>query len=121
MVDLSRDDILGCMDMRIEKMHIPEWNGDVYIRQMSAADQDKWERESIKQGGAANISNMRAKLVADVLVNSKGKKLFSEEDIKDLSQKCGAVLNRIIDKANELNRISEKDLEELAKNSQPAP
>ncbi len=117
MADLSRDDILNCNDLRREKLTIKEWGGDIYIRQLTAKEQDMLERESLKKGGSANIENMRARFAVMCVVDKNGKNLFSEEDIPKLTLKAGAVLNKIIEKASELNNISEKDLEEIAKNS----
>lgn len=116
MADLTRDDILAADDIRLEKVHVKEWGGDVYIKQLSGKEQDKFEQESRGKNGGPNLINMRARMVAAALVDKDGKKLFSDEDIIKLSNKSGSVLNRLIDKIGELNRITEEDLEKIAKN-----
>lgn len=116
MTDLTKDQILAADDLRTEKVAVPEWGGDVYIRQMSGREQDKFEAECRGKNGGPNLINMRARMVAACLVDSEGKKLFTDEDVIKLSNKSGSVLNRLIDKIGELNRITGEDLEKIAKN-----
>ena len=42
---LSRDDILGSDDLRLERVDVPEWNGVLYVRVMTAGERDQFEAE----------------------------------------------------------------------------
>ncbi len=120
-VELTADLIFSTDDMKIEKVYVPEWNqggrkGYVYIKQASAREQDKFEQDSRGKNGGPNLMHMRARLVATSLVNAKGEKLFNDEQVIKLSNKSGAVLNRLIDKITALNHVTTDDLEKIAKN-----
>jgi hypothetical protein len=115
-VDLTRDDILKAPNVKIEKVFVPDWGGDVYIHQLSARDQDKYEQAMIDKKGAITTTNARARLIVAALHNKDGSKMFTEDDLEALSDKSGAVLNSLIDKVSALNSVTPEDLEELAKN-----
>lgn len=123
MSDLSFDDILAADDCKMEAIVVKEWKdkdgnpGTVYIKQMTGREQGKWEKDNRDKDGGPKLVHMRASMVAACLVNAKGERICKDEDaVLKLSNKSGAVLNRIIDKISELNRITEKDLEDIAKN-----
>lgn len=123
MADLSFEDIVVADDCKMEALVIKEWKdkegnpGTVYIRQMTAREQDKFEQDCQGKNGGPNLINIRAKMVAVCLVNAQGEKICKDESaVLKLSAKSGAVLNRIIDKITELNRITEEDLDKIAKN-----
>lgn len=108
--------ISKCDDLKIEKMHIPEWKCDVWVRQLSALEQDDIESKRHNKDGTPVILNLRARYVTMCLVDEDGNKIFTEKDIHILSKKAGSVINRLIDKCSELNRLTEEDLENSAKN-----
>ncbi len=115
-VDLTADDVFAADDITTEKMYIPEWKGNVYIRQSTGRDQDKFESEFRGKNGGPNLMHARARLVATSLYTVKGEKMFTDEQIVKLSNKSGAVLNRIIDRITAINNITNEDLEKIAKN-----
>jgi hypothetical protein len=118
MSDLSKDDILNFDDLKVYPLVIPEWGGNtVYLRQLSGKEQDAFEAETRDKDGKPNILNIRARLAVAVLVDKDGNRMFSKEDVQKLANKSGIALNRIIEKSAEINRITEDDLEAIAKNS----
>jgi len=116
-VDLTAEDIFATEDIRTEKMYIPEWKGNVYIRQARGIDQDKFEKEFRGKDGVPNLMHSRARLVASSLYKSNGERMFTDDQVIKLSNKSGAVLNRLVDKITEINNITEADLDKIAKNS----
>jgi len=118
--ELNLDDILVIQDTRIEKVEVPDWKGHVFIKQLSAYEQDKFEADSRGANGGPNLQHMRARLVAAALCDKDGNKLIKDNDAKStiakLSLKSGAVLNYLIDRITSLNRITTEDLEKIAKN-----
>lgn len=110
------DHISNYDDLKKEKVHIPEWDCDVYVRQLSAYEQDDIEIKRFAKDGTPIVLNMRARYVSMCLVDEDGNRIFNEKDIHILSKKAGSVINRLIDKCAALNRLTEEDLENSAKN-----
>ena len=121
---LNRDAILQAQDLKQEEMFIPEWDGSLIVKGLTAAERDKYESHLIVQKGkntTVNMKNARARLVMLSVVDESGKQLFTEADISALGTKSAAVLDRIFDVASRLSGISDEDLEELSKNSESDP
>lgn len=113
---LTRDEILKADDIKTEKVEVPEWGGDVFIRTMSGAERDDFEGSLIR-GKKTNLANIRAKLCALVVVDAEGKKLFSEKDVSALGRKSAKALDRVFTATQKLNGISPEDVEDMVKNS----
>lgn len=113
---LNKKDILTANDLKTEVVAVPEWGGDVIVTTMSAFSRDQFESSIVGKNGGANTINIRAKLAAATIVDEAGELLFSEKDIAPLGKKSGAALDRIFAVAQKLSRISNDDVEELAKN-----
>ena len=111
-----KEKILTSQDLNPEKLHVPEWGVDVYIRVMSGFERDSFEAE-IGGDGKRNLANIRAKLAVRVLCDETGKRIFELKDAAELGQKSAAALDRIFTVATRVNRIGEKDVDELVGNS----
>ncbi len=114
-MSLSRDQILAAQDLKMKTINVPEWGGEVIVRTMDGEGRDALET-SLISNGKRDLKNFRAKLLAQCLVDDKGNRLFTEADINALGKKNAAILARLADVANELNKLSEADVEELVKN-----
>lgn len=112
---LTADQILAADDLGMVKVTVKEWGGDVFIRVMTVGELDAYQQE-----WAANkltgVDNFRAKFLARCLCDDAGTRLFSDEQIEKLASKSAKVVSRLFDKAAQHNAITEKDVEELAKN-----
>ena len=121
---LNRDQILKANDLKTETVAVPEWGGEVLVRMMTGTARDKFEEQTFfagrKKGGKTEVSfdNIRARLVAAVLVDEEGNLLFSPSDIAELGKKSAAALDRIFTVAQKLNGFTKEDIDELAKNSE---
>lgn len=113
---LSKQDILKADDSKTVELDVPEWGGKVLIGTMSGFARDQFEAAIIGKNGGVNSTNIRAKLAASTLMDNKGNLLFTDKDIAALGKKSAAALDRVFEAAQKLNRISESDVEELAKN-----
>lgn len=116
---LSRDEILQAPDLPTERVYIPEWNGEVLVRGLTAAERDAFEQSIVETRGKntrMNLRNIRAKLVALCVVDEQGNRLFSDEDAELLGKKSAAALNRIFEVAQRLSGLTPADVEELAGN-----
>lgn len=113
---LSREQILAADDRPREEVEVPEWGGTVLVAAMSGTERDRFEASIVTGKGETDLSNMRAKLVAATLVDGDGNMLFSQGDIEALGRKNAAALERVVQVAQRLNRIGNKQLEELRGN-----
>lgn len=117
---LTRDAILQATDLTCEDVQVPEWGGVVRVRGMNGAERDAFEASVVERQGKQsklNMANIRARLVALVVVDSEGKRLFSDADVAALGRKSGVALNRVFEVAQRLSGITEADVSELEKNS----
>lgn len=117
MVMLSKDQILKADDSKTIEVDVPEWGGTVLVGTMSGFARDQFESAIIGKNGGLNTTNIRAKLAASTLIDAKGNLLFNDKDVAALGKKSAAALDRVFEEAQKLNRISEADVEDLAKNS----
>lgn len=126
---LNKQQILAAKDSETVTVNIPEWNdqltkeqveageiAQVTIARMSGDAKDRWEASCVGKNGGPNFVNLRAKLVASVVVDEKGELMFSESEVIKLGKKSAKALDRIIQEAEKLNRLSNKDYEDLVKN-----
>ena len=115
---LSRDEILNCDDLKTEEVKLPEWGGTVIVKMMTGQERDNFEASIVdSKGGNIKFENIRAKLVAKTVVDPETKKpLFTVADITALGKKSAAALDRIFTVSQRLSKITEKDVDELAKN-----
>ena len=117
---LSRDEILNAKDLPTETVNVPEWGGSVKIRSITAFERDSFE-QSIIDGKKTNMSNIRARFCALIIVDDKGDRVFGDLDMAILGRKSGKALGRIFDAGQKLNGFSKEDFEELEKNSGKTP
>ncbi|MCW8886981.1 MAG: hypothetical protein OQK12_17280 [Motiliproteus sp.] len=113
---LSKSEILNANDSQTETVSVPEWGGDVLVSTMSGFARDQFEASIIGKNGGQDLLNIRAKMVAATLVDESGGLMFTEKDISKLGKKSAAALDRVFAVAQKLNRFSDSDVEELAKN-----
>lgn len=112
---LTADQILAADDLGLLEVKVKEWGGSVYIRVMSVGELDAYQKEWIGKR-ETGVDNFRAKFLAKCLCDEKGARLFTDEQVEELAKKSAKVVGRLFDKAAAHNAITEKDVEELAKN-----
>jgi len=122
---LTREVILGIRDSRMELVEIPEWQGDMYIRSLTAAERDAWEASIVSiddQGNRqSNMANLRARLVVRTACLVDGSPLFMESDAEILGSKSAAAVDRAFAVAARLSGITDRDVKELEKYSGAGP
>jgi len=110
---LDRKSIFKAVDLDIKKVPVPEWGGDVYVRGLTARERDHFE---MSIGAAANLENLRARLVVLTLCTDDGERLFKDSDAIELGKKNAQVMNRLFDVARQMSGMSDQDVEELEGN-----
>lgn len=121
---LTRDSILQADDRKTQDVPVAEWGGTVRVKAMSGYERDKFETSMVKMNGSKrqeNFSNIRARLVALVCVNEDGGRMFTDADITLLGTKSAAALQRVFNVAQELNGMSDSDVEELTESFDETP
>ena len=116
---LSKADILAANDMRREEVLVPEWGGVVYVRSLTADEKDTFEYRLFSQ--KENARGIRAAYVGLSLVDDMGVRLFSDDEIPMIGTKFAGAVDRVFEVVSRINRISEKDLDDLEKNSAAVP
>lgn len=112
---LTAEQILAADDLGLLEVKVKEWGGSVFIRVMSVGELDAYQKEWIGKK-EVGVDNFRAKFLARCLCDEKGQRLFSDEQVEDLARKSAKVVGKLFDKAASHNAITDKDVEELAKN-----
>ncbi|WP_063042116.1 MULTISPECIES: hypothetical protein [Nocardia] len=123
---LTKDAILAAEDLKFEEMHVPEWGGDVRLRTLTAKERDAFETGMVKINKKGqredNLANLRARLVSLCMVDEKGYRIFtSATDVEALGNKSIAALGRVFEKCQEMNAMTDEDVEELAEGFDQAP
>ena len=113
---LSREAILLAQDLKRERVHVPEWGGEVLVRTMTGAERDEFEAwlAANKERGYVGL---RARIASLTVCDEDGKRLFTAADIPALEAKAAGALARIADTATRLSRLDREALEDAEKNS----
>jgi hypothetical protein len=112
MATLNRLDILGSDDLHLEKISVPQWGGDLFVRILTAAERDAFEA-SVSGGKRRNLVNLRARLVVLTACDEKGERLFQDADIEALGKKSAAAMDRVFGVSAALNGFTSGDIESL--------
>lgn len=124
MVLLDRKGLLKKEELKIEKVFLGK-EEFVFVRQMNGRERDRFEqslmKEVKKKGGMVDyersLEDFRAKLAVNTICDEQGNNLLRPNDYSTLSQHMSAArLEVIVNKSQELNRITEQDRENLTKN-----
>ena len=127
---LDRKNLLKKEAFAIEKVDFGE-EGFVFVRQMSARERDRFEQSLILEtkdskgtitGYTKSLEDFRAKLAVVTICDETGNNLLNPEDYVMLSTNMTASkMEKIVNVAQKLNKITEEDKEALVKNSDAAP
>lgn len=123
---LSKDAIIAVQDTKIERVEVPEWGGHVYVRGLTARERDEFETSTVKMNKKGqredNLENFRARFVSLVMVDDKGARLFTNRaEVSMLGNKSAAALQRVFNKGQELNGMSDDDVDSLTSDFDQAP
>lgn len=127
---LNKEMLLTKQALKIEKVEFE--SGDfIYVREMTGKDRDNFENSIMKarrdakgdiKGYDQVLENFRSKLAVVTICDEKGDLMFAPNDANKLSE-CISISNleKIVEVASNLNKITPKDKEDLLKNSEAAP
>lgn len=99
---------------RVEKVELPEWDGFIYVREMTAKARDAFESSTFvfdKKGNLdKNMSNYRARFVVLTACDEDGNLVFSLSDAEWLGDKQAATVSKIYDAAQKLNSLPTEEV-----------
>lgn len=110
---LSRDAILGAQDIQTKDVPVPEWGGSVRIRSMTVAERNEFVRRATEE----DRHSVGVWLVSLLSVDGDGKPLFKAEDVSALEKKGFRGVDTVASAVLDLNKMSEKKIDEAEKNS----
>ena len=123
---LNRDLLLAKEELKREKVEFED-GSYVFVRQMTGHERDLFEQSLLKKvrdGKGSVVSyeqsteDFRAKMAVLTLCDEDGKALLKPEDYLILSRNMSAKkLEAIVEKAQELNNMTEVAKEDVVKNS----
>ena len=120
---LSRDQIMAAADRAPVKVPVPEWNGFVLVRRMSAAQRAGYEeamralvKDADEDAPATNL-DVAGLYLAHCLVDENDVPLFKLGEIGELmAHKSAGAIWHLFEAASEVNALTRADIEELAGN-----
>jgi len=105
-----------------EDVFVPQWNGWVRVKGLTAAERDAFEESLIKRKGKnqeINRQNVRARLIARTVVNPEtGKLMFRDMHAEQLGQLLAGPMDLLFDTAQRLSGFRDEDIEDLGKPSE---
>jgi len=111
---LSRESILDIQDCKTEEVYIPEWNGTVIVRELTASEADNVGFGVLDEHGEIDVRKAKGKTVQIVswaTIDESGNKLFTPKDVKALGEKSRTVIERLADKIMHLSGLAKDDEE----------
>ena len=121
---LDRKALLAKEKLEVTKVDLGDGNY-VFVRQMTGRERDRFEQSLVKEnknaegGYEKTLEDFRAKLAVCTVSDEDGNLILQPGDFGILSQNMSAAkLEKIINTAQRINKISEDDKENLVKNSE---
>lgn len=118
---LTKEAILAANDLQTRVVDVPEWGGEVILKTLSGMERNAFENSLYRINGeraTPNMANMSAKLLARVIVDEQGNRIFTDGDIMALGGKSAAVLSRLFEIASEMNGLGEDAIDDAEGNSE---
>lgn len=116
--------ILKVQDIQRELVDVAEWGGEVYVRGFTALEKEEVEIRSMQMvdiatgqiKDARQMAGLKSWIVARCVVDSDGKRIFTDSDVDGLAGKNAGVIGRLADVASRLSNLG-GDVDDAEKNS----
>ena len=116
--------MLQARSMRRLLVEIPEWDGEVYVREFTSVEKEEvairgMEIVDVATGtikDARKMAGLKVWIVSRTVVDSDGLRIFEDGDTEALAEKSARVIERLADVATDLSNAVD-DVEEAEKNS----
>lgn len=94
-------------------VEVPGLDGGIYIRTLTVGERDAYENLWLTRG-QGGVKDFRSQLLCRVLCDESGARIYSDADVAEVASLDGAILARVFDIAAAHNKLTEKDVRELA-------
>ncbi len=102
---LDKNAILSAQDIKTETVAVPEWNGSVGVRTLSATDLLSFWDSCRDAAGELVRDRVQPALLARTLVGDDGARIFNDEDIGALMAKSAGAVAKLFEAAQRLNGL----------------
>jgi len=106
-----RSRILAANDIKVQKIVIPEWGGDYYVKIISGTERDAFEEGYAEQ----KMKAFRVRFLVLALCDESGERIFKDEDVVELGKKSSVVINRVFEEAWKVNAFTQEAVDALGK------
>lgn len=117
---ITKEQLLGAKPPE-EEVQIQELGGSVWVRGLTAAERDEWEKSWFEKQGNKSVlvqKNLRGGLVARCLIEGKGgKRMCTDADAVALGEAWSVVIDRTYAVCARLSGVTQRDEDELGKAS----
>jgi hypothetical protein len=112
-MSLTRDQIKA-KKQPPQKVSVPEWEGDVYVRVMSAMERHQWHEDK-RETNSQQLDTLLIRCICD----EQGNRLFddSDEAVAEVGGWDSNIHERIHLAALKVNKLDKEGREEMRKNS----
>ena len=110
-----RASILAQTALPTVPVSVPEWGANLSVRSMTAAERDDFDAAS-RDGGEANLTNFRARLVVRCLIDATGDRVFTDADAAAVGALPAGPVCKVFEAAAKLNGLTKEDVEEIEGN-----
>lgn len=117
----SKSDFLAHLPRGV-KVHSVEVGEDTFfVREMTVPQRTKFDLSLDKKKDKQALERLREKLIVATVCDEAGNLLFAPGDEPDLRDVLCSGFELIFSKAADVNGISQRDIEDVKKNSETAP
>lgn len=119
---LSRDAILGAVDLPYEDVEVPEWGGWVRLQGLTGEQRARINATTLVSKGqnvemrVEALADLQIKMVGLALVDADGRRLFTDPEIRALGSKNAGVIERLFLKVQQLSGVAPEAVETIRGN-----
>ena len=113
MQNLKLSDILSANDLEVEAIDVPEWGGRVFVHGLSGNARDEINQ---RMDSGESLVGLRALIASRGLCDEDGTEwTLTVKQVHELGEKSAGVLERIVDRIQDLSGLTDESRKELEK------
>jgi len=110
---MSKSRIVSAADTKLDTVNVPEWGGEVCLKTLTGSERDSFEESY----SGEKMKNFRCRFLVLTLCDENGERLFADDEADVVGKKSALVINRLFEKAWQLNAFSDAAVDSLGKDS----
>lgn len=108
-----KEQIKNAQDCKVEKVHVPEWDATIHLKQISLGERVSLWTKLEEKGHEARLT---AHILLVCICDEHGKRVFTDDDYDILAAKNAKVVDRLGKQAGELNSMVSAAVDDAKKN-----